>query len=99
MNKPLFDAVIFDLDGVITQTALVHSAAWKNMFDDYLKERAAKYGEPFKEFSHKDDYLKYVDGKPRHKGVESFLQSRGIDIPYGDPLDEPGQHFCLMKQH
>ncbi len=91
MNKPLFDAVIFDLDGVITQTALVHSAAWKNMFDDYLKERAAKYGEPFKEFSHKDDYLKYVDGKPRYKGVESFLQSRGIDIPYGDPLDEPGK--------
>lgn len=84
-----FEAVIFDLDGVITKTALVHSAAWKKMFDGYLRERESKYGEPFREFTLKEDYLPYVDGKPRYKGVESFLASRGISIPYGDPEDGP----------
>jgi beta-phosphoglucomutase family hydrolase len=88
MRLRAFDAVIFDLDGVITKTALVHSAAWKKMFDGYLREREAKYGEPFREFTLKDDYLPFVDGKPRYKGVESFLQSRGISIPYGNPSDE-----------
>ncbi len=87
MSVNNFDAVIFDLDGVITQTALVHSAAWKSMFDSYLKEREARYGEAFKAFSHTDDYLPYVDGKPRYKGVESFLKSRNIDIPFGNPED------------
>jgi len=91
MELRAFDAVIFDLDGVITKTALVHSAAWKKMFDGYLRERESKYGEPFREFTQKDDYLPFVDGKPRYKGVESFLQSRGISIPYGDPSDEPGK--------
>ncbi|NTV84205.1 MAG: beta-phosphoglucomutase family hydrolase, partial [Bacteroidales bacterium] len=91
MDSKGFDAVIFDLDGVITRTALVHSAAWKKMFDGYLREREAKYGEPFREFSQKDDYLPYVDGKPRYKGVESFLASRGISIPFGDPEDDPSQ--------
>ncbi len=86
-----FKAVIFDLDGVITKTALVHSAAWKKMFDEYLKGRAKKYNEPFREFSHENDYLPYVDGKPRYKGVESFLKSRGIDIPFGVPSDLPGK--------
>lgn len=89
MDIHAFDAVIFDLDGVITRTALVHSAAWKKMFDAYLREREAKYGDPFREFTQKDDYLPYVDGKPRYKGVESFLASRGISIPYGDPDDDP----------
>ncbi|MCK5462393.1 MAG: beta-phosphoglucomutase family hydrolase, partial [Bacteroidales bacterium] len=89
MSTHRFTAVIFDLDGVITQTALVHSTAWKEMFDTYLKYRVEKYGEPFKEFSHTDDYLPYVDGKPRYKGVASFLESRGIDIPFGDPTDLP----------
>ncbi|MEE9461495.1 MAG: beta-phosphoglucomutase family hydrolase [Bacteroidales bacterium] len=89
MSKHRFSAVIFDLDGVITQTALVHSTAWKEMFDTYLKYREEKYGEPFKEFSHTDDYLPYVDGKPRYKGVASFLESRDIDIPFGDPSDLP----------
>jgi len=79
-----FDAVIFDLDGVITQTALVHGSAWKRMFDDYLRERGQKYDEPFREFTHAGDYLPYVDGKPRYKGVASFLESRGIDLPFGD---------------
>jgi beta-phosphoglucomutase family hydrolase len=86
---PKFDAVIFDLDGVITKTALVHAAAWKKMFDEYLKSREQRFGEPFKAFTHAGDYLPYVDGKPRYKGVESFLESRGIHIPFGDPSDDP----------
>jgi len=84
-----FDAVIFDLDGVITQTALVHGSAWKRMFDDYLRYREQKFGELFREFTHAEDYLPYVDGKPRYKGVASFLESRGIDLPFGDPGDHP----------
>ena len=88
MKKYKFDAVIFDLDGVITKTALVHSRAWKKMFGDYLIERAEKLGEKFKEFTHTSDYLIYVDGKPRYKGVESFLLSRGIKLPFGDPSDD-----------
>ena len=94
MNDKGFDAVIFDLDGVITKTALVHSYAWKKMFDDYLKFREEKYGEPYREFTHGEDYLNYVDGKPRYKGVQSFLESRGIDIPFGDPSDPPGAETC-----
>jgi beta-phosphoglucomutase family hydrolase len=89
MGTYSFDAVIFDLDGVITKTALVHAAAWKKMFDEYLKERERKYQEPFKEFTHANDYLPYVDGKPRYMGVASFLESRGIHLPFGDPEDPP----------
>nr|NQU92722.1 beta-phosphoglucomutase family hydrolase [Bacteroidota bacterium] len=84
-----FSAVIFDLDGVITQTALVHSAAWKRMFDDFLKAWSTKNNIPFREFNHERDYLPYVDGKPRYKGVQSFLEHRGIGIPYGDPSNPP----------
>jgi len=84
-----FDAVIFDLDGVITQTAKVHGMAWKKMFDVFLRAREKRFNEPFKEFTHEGDYLPFVDGKPRYKGVESFLESRGIDIPFGDPGDSP----------
>lgn len=86
-----FDAVIFDMDGVITKTAVVHSLAWKKMFDEYLHYREEKYNEPFKEFTHADDYLPYVDGRPRYQGVDRFLKSRGINIPFGDPIDEPGK--------
>ena len=89
-KKTTFDAVVFDLDGVITQTATTHSAAWKKMFDEYLKKREKEHNESFQEFTRKD-YLEYVDGKPRYKGVESFLKSRGIDLPWGDPEDEPGK--------
>jgi beta-phosphoglucomutase family hydrolase len=85
-----FKAVVFDMDGVITQTAITHAAAWKEMFDEYLRKREKEHGEPFKEFTHAGDYLPYVDGKPRYKGVASFLESRGINIPYGDPSDPPG---------
>ncbi len=89
--KPKFDAVIFDLDGVITKTALVHASAWKKMFDVYMKSREERFGESFREFTHAGDYLPYVDGKPRYKGVASFLESRGINIPFGDPSDDPDQ--------
>jgi len=86
-----FKAVIFDMDGVITQTALTHASAWKEMFDEYLLKRSEDSGEVFKEFTHADDYLPYVDGKPRYKGVASFLESRGINIPFGDPSDLAGK--------
>lgn len=89
MTDNQFKAAIFDLDGVVTKTALVHSKAWKTMFDEYLMARSRKTGEPFDEFAHGTDYLPYVDGKPRYKGVESFLQSRGIQIPFGNPDDSP----------
>jgi beta-phosphoglucomutase family hydrolase len=84
-----FDAVIFDMDGVITKTAVVHSLAWKQMFDEYLHYREKEYNEPFREFSHANDYLPYVDGRPRYQGVDRFLKSRGINIPFGEADDEP----------
>ena len=89
MKENSFKAVIFDLDGVITQTAAVHSAAWKKMFDEFLKKHASENNESFKEFTHQQDYLNYVDGKPRYEGVASFVESRGIKLPYGDPSDDP----------
>ncbi len=82
-------ACLFDLDGVLTQTAKVHAKAWKQMFDEYLRCRAERSGEPFHEFTESDDYQKYVDGKPRLDGVRSFLQSRGIDLPLGTSSDPP----------
>jgi beta-phosphoglucomutase family hydrolase len=88
--KPSFEAVIFDMDGVITKTALTHASAWKMMFDEYLRKREKEHGELFVEFTHAGDYLPYVDGKPRYKGVQSFLESRGIHIPFGDPSDSVG---------
>jgi beta-phosphoglucomutase family hydrolase len=79
---------LFDLDGVLTQTAKVHFAAWKQMFDEYLKQRAERSGERFVEFAQRD-YDRYVDGKPRYDGVQSFLESRGIELPRGKPDDPP----------
>ena len=87
-QRVAFDAVIFDLDGVITKTASVHSRAWKTMFNNYLKLREKRDGEPFRSFSHQEDYLPYVDGKPRYKGVQSFLESRGIKIEFGSADDD-----------
>ena len=84
-----FDAVVFDMDGVVTQTATVHAAAWKALFDGYLAERAARTGETFKPFDVEADYLPYVDGKPRYDGVRDFLASRGIALPWGSPADPP----------
>ncbi len=87
MKKYLFDAVIFDLDGVITQTALVHSRAWKTMFDGFLKAYSERNGLAFAEFRHDPDYLAYVDGRPRYEGVRTFLESRNIHLEFGDPGD------------
>lgn len=80
-------ACLFDLDGVLTQTATVHAAAWKEMFDGYLRERATRRGEQFVAFDVVQDYGEYVDGKPRYDGVRSFLESRGISLPSGNPDD------------
>lgn len=85
-----FDAVLFDLDGVLTKTASVHAVAWKRLFDAFLQERAHKTGEPFTPFDIEADYRRYVDGKPRYDGVASFLESRGITLPAGNPGDEGG---------
>jgi beta-phosphoglucomutase family hydrolase len=100
-----FDAVVFDLDGVVTQTSAVHAAAWKRLFDDYLAQRAAQMGagaarpagadagglaaDPLRPFDLDADYARYVDGKPRYDGVRDFLASRGIELPMGDPGDPP----------
>ena len=82
---------LFDLDGVLTQTAKVHAAAWKQMFDDYLKARAEQRGEQFVAFDKVTDYDEYVDGEPRYDGVRSFLESRKIDLPQGTPDDSPDE--------
>ncbi|MEJ2031479.1 MAG: trehalose-phosphatase [Deltaproteobacteria bacterium] len=88
LSRETYDGVIFDLDGVVTRTASIHFAAWKRLFDEWLRRRAEKEGEEFKPFTEKD-YLDYVDGKPRYDGVESFLESRGVSLPYGEPDDPP----------
>jgi beta-phosphoglucomutase family hydrolase len=80
---------LFDLDGVLTQTAKVHAAAWKQTFDEYLHRRAAGTGEPFAPFDDVEDYDRYVDGKPRYDGVSSFLEARGIHLPWGETDDPP----------
>ncbi len=95
-------ALLFDLDGVLTRTSTVHAAAWKEMFDAYLRDRAALAGaagvgggafnSAFREFDASEEYAMYVDGKPRHEGTRSFLASRGIELPMGspdDPADQP----------
>ena len=83
-------ACLFDLDGVLTRTATVHAAAWKEMFDGYLHERAARTGEEFVPFDPGAEYAQHVDGKPRYDGVRSFLTARGIELPEGEPGDPPG---------
>ncbi|MBX6362853.1 MAG: beta-phosphoglucomutase family hydrolase [Gemmatimonadetes bacterium] len=82
------EAAIFDLDGVVTFTARVHAAAWKEVFDDYLRSREREHAEPFRPFTEADDRA-YVDGRPREEGIRTFLASRGITLPEGDPRDPP----------
>lgn len=79
-------ACLFDLDGVVTRTAVVHAAAWKEMFDAFLREREGEHFRPFDDH----DYDEYVDGLPRADGVRTFLASRGIELPEGDADDPPG---------
>jgi beta-phosphoglucomutase-like phosphatase (HAD superfamily) len=89
ITRDQYDAVLFDLDGVITDTANMHAACWKQMFDAYLQKRATERGEPFRPFDLATDYRLYVDGKPRFDGVRDFLTSRGIQLPEGSPDDPP----------
>lgn len=89
-----YDTVLFDLDGVITATDKNHFAAWKKLFDSYLRKIAERDGAPFREFTY-DDMLAYVDGRPRYEGIRCFLKSRDIEIPYGDPGDsEDAETIC-----
>ena len=89
ITKTKYDVVLFDLDGVITDTAGLHAACWKQMFDDFLQKRAAQKGEVFHPFDIEVDYLLYVDGKPRFDGVRDFLNSRDIHLPEGNMDDPP----------
>ena len=82
-------ACLFDLDGVLTQTAKVHDKAWKQTFDEFLRGYASEHDQPFQEFDPDKDYDEYVDGKPRYDGVRSFLESRDISLPEGHPDDPP----------
>jgi beta-phosphoglucomutase family hydrolase len=86
---PGVTACLFDLDGVLTQTARVHAAAWKQMFDEFLRSWSQQHGTEFVPFDIVADYDEYVDGKPRYDGVQSFLHSRGIELPQGTPDDPP----------
>ena len=83
-------ACLFDMDGVVTQTAVVHAAAWKEMFDEFLRARSESTGTEFVPFDAHHEYDAYVDGKPRQDGTRSFLESRGIELPEGKPDDPPG---------
>lgn len=90
-SKNVYDAVLFDLDGVVTTTEKIHCACWKRTFDEFLRDRASKRGEDFIPFSETDDYLEHVDGKPRYEGVRGFLLSRGIELPEGNRDSPPGE--------
>ena len=94
VTRERFDAVLFDLDGVLTSTAAIHASAWKRMFDDFLSRRAAQGANHpdnthLRPFDVDSDYKRYVDGKPRYDGVRSFLESRGIRLPEGTPGEAP----------
>jgi beta-phosphoglucomutase family hydrolase len=90
VNREQYDAVLFDLDGVITNTANLHATCWKQMFDEYLQKRARQRGEAFRPFDLSADYRLYVDGKPRFDGVRDFLRSRRIQLSEGNP-DDPAE--------
>ena len=90
ITRDHYDGILFDLDGVITNTAKLHAACWKQMLDEYLQKRATERGEPLRPFDLATDYGLYLDGKPRFDGVRDFLASRGIQLPEGDS-DDPAQ--------
>lgn len=89
-DRPI-EAVVLDMDGVITRTATLHARVWKQMFDEYLSERGRREGQSYEPFDSGDDYARYVDGKPRYDGVRSFLQARNIELPEGSPEDPPSE--------
>jgi len=87
ITRDRYDAVLLDMDGVVTDTASIHASCWKIMFDEFLEKRATRHAEPFRSFDLDVDYRLYVDGKPRYQGVRDFLGSRGIALPAGTPED------------
>jgi beta-phosphoglucomutase family hydrolase len=89
ITRDQYDAVLLDLDGVITDTASIHAACWKQMFDEFLQKRATQRGEALRPFDLATDYRLHVDGKPRFDGVRDFLISRGIQLPEGSMDDPP----------
>ena len=89
LNLAEYEAVLSDLDGVITKTARLHAAAWKRLFDEYLAQVSAQTGRALELFDLEEDYRLHLDGKPRHDGVRDFLTSRGLNLPLGDPSDRP----------
>jgi len=89
ISRDRYDAVLLDMDGVITDTASIHARCWKTMFDEYLQKWSAQNAQPFRPFDVGTDYKVYVDGKPRYQGVRDFLKSRGITLPDGSPNDPP----------
>src|SRR5262245_16285371 len=89
ITQDRFDAVLFDMDGVVTDTASLHAACWKTMFDEYLQRWATQNSVPFRPFDKTVEYNLHVDGKPRYDGVRDFLKSRGIELPEGTPSDPP----------
>jgi len=91
-----YDAIVLDLDGVVTDTAAVHEAAWRRLFDAVLRARSTRDDVPYEPFT-RADYLTYVDGKSRYDGARDFLASRGIDLPYGSAQDRaPLETVCGM---
>jgi HAD superfamily hydrolase (TIGR01509 family) len=94
MKKFNFKAAIFDLDGILTKTATVHSRAWELTFNEFLKKHSTENNEEYKPFTYENDYLPYVDGKPRYEGVKSFLESRNISIPFGESNDSQDKITC-----
>ncbi|NIP29506.1 MAG: HAD-IA family hydrolase [Candidatus Dadabacteria bacterium] len=94
ITKDKFEAVLFDLDGVLTPTEKIHAACWKEMFDNFLRNYSKQNNTEFKEFEIESDYLKYVDGKPRYMGVKDFLESRNIDLEEGHP-DAPSDEISI----
>jgi len=91
INRENFDAVLFDLDGVLTDTAKVHAACWKAVFDEFLHAHALLTGQPFQPFDIGTDYNRYVDGKLRQEGTRSFLESRSMELPFGHPESPPDE--------
>jgi len=89
--KSRVDAALFDMDGVVTDTAQAHAAAWKQLFDEFLEARAKRRGERFEPFDADEDYRRYVDGRPRAEGIRSFLDARGIELPQGHDGDGPDE--------
>src|SRR3712207_3385548 len=86
-----YDAVLFDMDGVLTSTARLHAACWKHTFDEFLPRWDARRGTVTAPFSIAEDYPAWIDGKPREDGVRDFLSARGIHLPEGDPEAPPGE--------